>query len=393
MPSKPHVPIAGAGIGGIVAALSLLQRGFDVDLYEQATDLQEIGAGVQISANGSRVLCALGLEAAMTGIASVPVGKEVRLFSTGQAWKMYDVGAGSVERYGAPYWMVHRADFHQVLLHALEARKPGAIHLGARCTGFEQDGTAATLLTQDGQRIRGDVLVGADGVHSRIRNGLFGESKAQFTGFIGWRAVIPMERLPERMRRAYGVNWMGPHGHVVTYPLRRGELLNLVTAIERDDWLGESWSEPGEMASSAPTWRSGTTTSSRSSTRLTSPTNGPCSAAIRSTPGRSAASPCSATPATRRCPSLPRAPTWPSRTAWCWPAASKPTPTRPMPCATTTLPAATAPPASSAAQRTTCTASTTRNSPTPPARRTSSAASSIPTACRNATTGCSNTTP
>ncbi len=248
MTAKPHIIIAGAGIGGIVAALSLLQRGFDVDLYEQATDLQEIGAGVQISANGSRVLCALGLEAAMTGIASIPLGKEVRLFSTGQTWKMYDVGAGSVERYGAPYWMVHRGDFHRVLLNALEAAKPGCVHLGARCTGFTQDGGGVTLTTQDGRHIHGDVLVGADGVHSRIRNALFGESKAKFTGFICWRAVIPMSRLPERLHRPYGVNWMGPHGHVVTYPLRRGELLNLVTAIERDDWLGESWSEPGDMA-------------------------------------------------------------------------------------------------------------------------------------------------
>src|SRR5208283_3242317 len=158
MRSKPHVLIAGAGIGGIVAALALLARGFDVDLYEQATDLQEIGAGVQIASNGARVLCALGLEPAMAAIASVPVGKEVRLYSTGQAWKMYDVGATSRERFGAPYWMVHRGDFHRVLLSALEQRKPGAVHLGARCIGFEQDGSTATLLTQDGRRITGDVL-------------------------------------------------------------------------------------------------------------------------------------------------------------------------------------------------------------------------------------------
>jgi salicylate hydroxylase len=135
-----------------------------------------------------------------------------------------------------------------VLLNALEQRMPGAVHLGARCTGFEQDGATATLLTQDGRRITGDVLVGADGVHSRIRNGLFGDAQAAFTGFVCWRAVIPMHKLPERLRRPYGSNWMAPHGHVVTYPLRRGELLNLVTAIERDGWLGESWSEPGDMA-------------------------------------------------------------------------------------------------------------------------------------------------
>ena len=248
MAGKPHILIAGAGIGGIVAALALLERGFDVDLYEQATDLQEIGAGVQISSNGSRVLCALGLEPAMTAIASIPVGKEVRLYSTGQAWKMYDVGATSRERFGAPYWMVHRGDFHRVLLDTLLRRKPDAVHLGARCVGFEQDDGSATLLIEDGRRISGDLIVGADGVHSRIRNTLFGDARAQFTGFISWRAVVPMQRLPERLRRAVGTNWMAPHGHVVTYPLRRGELLNLVTAIERDGWYGESWSEPGEIA-------------------------------------------------------------------------------------------------------------------------------------------------
>jgi salicylate hydroxylase len=247
--SKPmHVLIAGAGIGGIVAALSLLQRGIDVDLYEQATDLQEIGAGVQISSNGARVLCALGLEDEMAAIASIPVGKEVRLFNTGKAWKMYDVGAVSVEKYGAPYWMVHRADFHTVLLRALAQRKPGALHLGARCTGFTQDPAGVTLLLADGSRIAGDVLIGADGVHSRIRAGLFGDTPANFTGFLAWRGVIPMDRIPERLRRPYGTNWMGPHGHIVTYPLRRGELLNFVTAIERSDWLLESWSERGTLA-------------------------------------------------------------------------------------------------------------------------------------------------
>jgi salicylate hydroxylase len=245
--SKPRILIAGAGIGGIVAALALLQRGFTVELYEQAADLREIGAGVQLAPNGSRVLCALGLEQAMAAIASVPVGKQVRLFSTGQTWKLQDLGAESVTLYGAPYWMVHRGDFHRVLLDTLMQRAPGALHAGARCVGVEQDADGATLLLDGGGRVRGDAVIGADGVHSQIRHALFGGAKASFTGIMVWRGVVPMQRLPEHVRQTHGTNWVGPHGHVVTYPLRRGELLNMVGAIERDDWRVESWSEPGTL--------------------------------------------------------------------------------------------------------------------------------------------------
>jgi len=245
--AKPHVLIAGAGIGGITAALALLQRGFPVDVYEQTEELRELGAGVQIAPNGSRVLCELGLEAAMAAIASIPAGKEVRLFTTGQAWKLQDLGAEAMSRYAAPYWMVHRGDFHRVLAEALLARAPASLHVGARVTGFEQDASGVTLLLSDGRRVRGEVLIGADGVHSQIRRTLFGEGRASFTGFMAWRGVVPMQRLPERLRRPFGTNWIGPHGHVVTYPLRRGELLNFVTAIERDDWRVASWSERGTI--------------------------------------------------------------------------------------------------------------------------------------------------
>ena len=115
---KPRILIAGAGIGGIVAALSLLQRGFKVELYEQAADLREIGAGVQISPNGSRVLCALGLRSVMEAIASVPQAKDMRLFNTGQAWLVQDLGATAEQRFGSPYWLMHRGDLHAVLASA-----------------------------------------------------------------------------------------------------------------------------------------------------------------------------------------------------------------------------------------------------------------------------------
>ena len=244
---KPHILIAGGGIGGMVAALALQQRGFPVDVYEAAAELKELGAGVQIAPNGTRVLCALGLREPMEAIASIPAGKEVRLFSTGQAWKLHDLGAESEGRWGAPYWMVHRGDFHRALLDAFRARAPGRLHAGKRCVGVDSDENGVTLRFGDGEEVRGDVLVGADGVHSRVREALFEEARATFTGFVAWRGVVPMADLPERMRRPYGTNWIGPHGHVVTYPLRRGELMNFVAAIERDDWQVESWSTAGSV--------------------------------------------------------------------------------------------------------------------------------------------------
>ena len=129
---KPRILIAGAGIGGIVAALALLQRGFEVALYEQAAELRELGAGVQISPNGSRVLRELGLLPAMQAISSVPTAKEMRLFNTGQAWRVQDLGANAEARYGSPYWLVHRGDLHAVLVQALGRAR--ARRGACRCT-------------------------------------------------------------------------------------------------------------------------------------------------------------------------------------------------------------------------------------------------------------------
>ena len=242
---SPPIMIAGAGLGGLTAALALMRRGHRVRIYEQASDLKEIGAGVQLGANGTRLLIDLGLEEAMLKVVCVPMGREFRLWSTGQAWMPFDVGEESVQRFGAPYWMVHRGDFHAVLLDAVRRADPDAVQPGNACTGFEQSANSITLLLANGERVEGEVLIGADGVHSRIRQQMFGDGKAQFTGIMVWRGLVPMDKLPPHQRRLVGNNWIGVGGHVVTYPLRRGELLNFVAAIERDDWRVESWTEPG----------------------------------------------------------------------------------------------------------------------------------------------------
>jgi salicylate hydroxylase len=242
---RPKVLIVGAGIGGLVAGLSLIQRGIEVEIFEQAPELRELGAGVQLSANGTRVLIALDLETQMQAIACEPSGKEIRLYSTGQTWKLFDLGASSRAIYGAPYWMVHRGDFHRVLLDAFNERAPGALHLNSRCVGFDEDGGGVWLRLADGGRCRGDVVVGADGVHSEIRRQIGGDVQPFFTGLAAWRGLVPIERLPANMRRDVGSNWVGPGGHVITYPVRRGELLNFVGIIERESWPVESWTEQG----------------------------------------------------------------------------------------------------------------------------------------------------
>ena len=244
--NESRILIAGAGIGGIVAALALLHRGFEVSLYEQAAEVHEFGAGLQISPNGSSVLRELGLQSAMEAVVSFPTAREMRLFDTGQTWRVENV-ADAAARFGSPFWLVHRGDLHRALVTALERRAPGALHVGARCVGFEQDAAGVTLLLENGERVRADALIGADGVHSRIREALFGGTPAEFTGFMAWRGVVPMERLPAPLRQGAFVGWRGPRGYIITYPLRRGELLNFVTGIERDDWLIESWLEAGTV--------------------------------------------------------------------------------------------------------------------------------------------------
>jgi salicylate hydroxylase len=243
MSSDPIV-IVGAGIGGLAAALALLQRGIDVAVYEQAEELGGIGAGVQLSANGTRVLRALGLEAALGTRAVEAQSKEVRHWKTGRTWKLFDLGPVSVACYGAPYLFVHRGDLHAVLAEAVRALKPDAICLDARCISVEQSGSDVTLELAGGRTARGRLLIGADGVHSAVRAGVFGAGRPQFTGCMAWRAVVPAGRLAKGIPMA-GTNWLGPGRHIVHYPLRRGEVLNFVGLVDRDDWQVESWSARG----------------------------------------------------------------------------------------------------------------------------------------------------
>jgi 2-polyprenyl-6-methoxyphenol hydroxylase-like FAD-dependent oxidoreductase len=244
VPGRPRIVIAGAGIGGLSAALALLQRGFDVTVFEQARELKEVGAGVQISANGTRVLDALGVLEPLRTRACEAAGKEIRLWSTGRTWKLFDLGAVSVECYGFPYLTVYRPDLLGALADGVRRIKPDAIRLGARATGVGRRGDTV-VLELAGAKAEGNVLIGADGVHSKIREALFGEHDATFTGLMAWRATVPMERLPAHMNRPVGTNWVGPGRHVVHYPVHGGRLMNFVGIVERGDWRVESWTAKG----------------------------------------------------------------------------------------------------------------------------------------------------
>jgi salicylate hydroxylase len=239
--------LVGGGIGGLAAALALLRQGHAVEVYEQAPELKELGAGVQISSNGTRVLNALGLGPAIEKVGVVVAGKEIRLWSTGQTWKLFDLGAVSVERYGFPYMMFHRGDLHGALLEAIRRERPDAIHLDCKCVGVAQDGDTVEVRFERGGSARAPIVIGADGVQSRVRASLFGADRPEFTGIVCWRGLIPRAKVPPGVKMDVGTNWVGPGGHVVHYPVRAGRLLNLVGLMERDDWRVESWTAQGTI--------------------------------------------------------------------------------------------------------------------------------------------------
>lgn len=245
MSNRRQIAIVGAGIGGLVAAIALLKRGHDVTVFEQARELGELGAGLQLAANGSRVLRALGLEERMEEIICEAEWKEVRVWSTGVSRKLFDLGADSRDRFGAPYWFVHRGDFHRALRETVTALRPDAIRLNSRLASHEESDERVTLRFASGEKFEADILIGADGVHSTLRSQMFKSPKANFSGLVAWRGLIEMDKLPADLKRPVGTNWVGPHGHVVTYPLRSGKILNFVGVVEDPAWRTESWSTTG----------------------------------------------------------------------------------------------------------------------------------------------------
>ena len=237
--------IVGAGMGGLTAALAVHSQGFTPHVFEQSKQIEEVGAGLQIGPNGSHVLRALDVLDPIAARAFRPQAAEMRFGPTGQQIFSFPLGAEIEARHGAPYLHIHRADLQQELAVALEHRAPGSLHLGKSVAGFDQSASGVSLTLQDGTTATGDVLIGADGIHSKIRAGLFGAAKPRFTGNTAWRAIVPANRVRENLIPPNATVWAGPHGHVVTYYLRGGDLINIVGVREARDWQDESWTTPG----------------------------------------------------------------------------------------------------------------------------------------------------
>jgi len=240
-----RVAIIGGGIGGLSAALHLLKAGFDVEVYEQAPRITEIGAGIQISPNASRLLIRLGLKPAMDAAGVFPQAVHQRRWDDGRTLQRAPVGEPVEKAFGAPYYHFHRADLANLLAAALPAER---VHVEHRLVDLVQERDRVTARFENGSSVEADVVVGADGIHSRARHLLFGPEKARFTGCVAWRGLVPAERVAALGIEVASHNWMGPDGHVVHYWVSAGRFMNVVCVTEHGDWTSESWTEKGKLA-------------------------------------------------------------------------------------------------------------------------------------------------
>ncbi|MEQ9519413.1 MAG: FAD-dependent monooxygenase [Parvibaculum sp.] len=248
MTEPKHILIAGAGIGGLTTALACAKGGNTVAVFESVDVLGEVGAGLQIAANGTKVLQALGLGDALEGFGFKPRAATMRLGRSGRVIFSNPLGDAAQRRYGAPYYHVHRADLHRILFDAALRDARIQLHLGAKVEEFEDEGAQVRVILKQGDTVSGDALIGADGIHSRVREGLFGPESPRFTGNVTWRLLVPTKDLPHGLIPPEATVWTGPRGHAVTYYVRGGELVNFVGVIEREDWQVESWLEAGDLA-------------------------------------------------------------------------------------------------------------------------------------------------
>lgn len=234
--TRPQVLIAGGGIGGLAAALACSRAGAGVALFERAAEFSEVGAGIQLGPNVVSVLHDWGLKGELAAVAAFPHRLQVRSAGTGTELGVLTLGPEIQARYGFPYATIHRADLHGLLLAALRTHSNVQLNVNSAVDRFEQQdsddqvgaGAGVHLRLTDGRQAQGDLLVGADGLWSRVRQQLLGDGLPQPMGHLAYRALIPQSSLPAHLRTQQVTAWLGPHLHVVQYPVRRGEWLNVV---------------------------------------------------------------------------------------------------------------------------------------------------------------------
>jgi salicylate hydroxylase len=245
VPEGLSVGVVGGGIGGLSAALSLLHAGFDVHVYEQASTLGEVGAGVQVSPNASRILHRFGLaeELARTGVK--PLAWHQRRWEDGRTLLRTPLAEPLEAAFGFPHYQIHRADLLAALAGAVPAKR---VHLGHHLTGLADRGDRVQARFANGARVELDVLVGADGIHSAVRSELFGPQEPRFTGCVAYRGLVPAERLRDLALEVTAQVWMGPGRQFVHYFVSDRRLVNFVAIVEQDTWTRESWTDRGDLA-------------------------------------------------------------------------------------------------------------------------------------------------
>ncbi|MYZ46359.1 FAD-dependent monooxygenase [Propylenella binzhouense] len=243
MGHAPRIAIIGAGMGGLVAYSALRQRGIDSHIFEQAPHFLRLGAGIQMSPNAMRVLRSLGLEERVKATAFRPGSWKNRTWDTGAMQFELPLGDAASARYGADYLLMHRGDLHEALVSIVPDE---AISLDRRVVGIETRSDGVEITFQDGTRTSADIVVGADGVHSRVRETLLGPEKPDYTGRVAYRATFPVERLSMEIDEC--TKWWGEDRHIVIYltTAARDEVY-FVTSLPEPDWTLESWSAKGDV--------------------------------------------------------------------------------------------------------------------------------------------------
>jgi salicylate hydroxylase len=242
---QTSIAIVGGGIGGLAAGALLLRAGFDLQVYEQAKTLSEVGAGINIGPNASRILHRVGLADELGRTSVKPNSLDQRRWYDGHILLRSALGEALETAFGAPYYSFHRGDLHHALTKAIPADR---IHLAHRFTHLVDRGDCVEAHFDNGASISVDVLIGADGIHSVVRHALFGPEKPRFTGCVAYRGLVPANRLRHLDLEFSNQIWMGPGAHFVHYFVSAGRLVNFVAVTEQDSWLGESWVDRGEVA-------------------------------------------------------------------------------------------------------------------------------------------------
>lgn len=237
--------IIGAGIGGLTAAIALRQVGVDAQVYEQASELHEVGAGIQLSPNATRILIRLGLGEALARAGSRPEAIEHRRWDDGRVLLRQPLGELCERTFGSPYYHVYRPDLLAALSAALP---PGVLHVGHRCAAITEDGDSVEARFDNGTTAVGDAIIGADGIHSTVRAMLIGPESPRFSGSIAYRGLVPAERVRDLALPRASTAWLGPGRHFVHYYVAAGRLLNFVAIVPAGDWRVESWSATGEVS-------------------------------------------------------------------------------------------------------------------------------------------------